>query len=285
MSHSSSWRSIAVVLMAAVLAASFGGCGGGSAAGTGGAGASSGGSGGSAGTANAHLAQFSFFVISREAIVSLSGSEDGFGGDLRFGEATGLAGADKICARAAESGIPGAGTKTWRAFLSASGAAGGVAVNARDRVGAGPWYDAVGRRVASTLEQLLMDRPGDADAAIKNDLPNETGLPNHMDGAPGCTGSSCPNNHQLLTGSGADGALYTATTAAADATCSDWTSSAASGHPRVGHSWPTQGSGTSWISDEDGAGCAPCTKATAGAACVGATGSYGGFYCFALSGT
>jgi hypothetical protein len=268
-------------LVAISLASCLVGCGGGT-GGTGGAGGMAPGTGGSG---NTHLAQFSFFVVSKEAVVALSGSQDGFGGDLRFGQSTGLAGADKICASAAEMGLVGAGAKSWRAFLSAStGGPGGGATNAKDRVGSGPWHDASGRLVASTLDQLLMNRPGDADAAIKNDLPNETGLPNHMDGAPGCTGSTCPDNHQILTGSGADGALYTATTPVTDATCDDWTSKAASGHPRMGHSWPRQGSGTNWISDEDGAGCAPCTSATPSTACVGATGSYGGFYCFALVG-
>lgn len=273
----------------------FVGCGGGNgggATGSGGAGNTAGGSGGSGGAANPYLADFSFFVISLESVQQLSGSPDGFGGDLRFGETgegAGLRGADKICAQAAEIGIAGAGSKTWRAFLSATaGGSGGGAVNAKDRVGTGPWHDSVGRLVASNLTSLLMDRPGDADASIKNDLPNEFGLPNHMDGSPGCTGSACPNNHQVLSGTGTDGNLYAATS---DATCSDWTSSALSGHPRTGHSWPRQGSGTNWMSDEDGAGCGPCaalssaTTATGPVpACVGATGGYGGFYCLALTG-
>ena len=227
--------------------------------------------------ASPYLAKFSFFVISLEAVRAISGSQEGFGGDLG-----GLSGADKTCGQAAEMGIAGAGSKTWRAFLSTT------TVNAKDRVGAGPWYDALGRQIASSLSELLMDRPGDASPTIKNDLPNETGLPNMMDGAPGCT-SNCPTNHQVLTGSGADGALYTATMPTMDATCDDWTSKDASGHPRVGHSYPGEGSGTNWISDENGAGCAPCALADvpsvdgAVPACVGATGGYGAFYCFATN--
>ncbi|HEX3695714.1 MAG TPA: hypothetical protein VH374_10020 [Polyangia bacterium] len=238
---------------------------------------SSGGRGPTDGAAGAspYLAKFSFFVISLEAVRAISGSQDGFGGDLG-----GLDGADHICAQAAEMGIAGAGAKTWRAFLSTS------TVNAKDRVGVGPWYDALGRLVASDLAHLIMDRPADASPSIKNDLPNETGLPNMMDGAPGCT-TNCPTNHQILTGSGADGTHYLATMPATDATCDDWTSKAPSGHPRVGHSYPGNGSGTSWISDEDGAGCAPCALADMPSvdgglpACVGATGGYGAFYCFA----
>lgn len=249
----------------------------------------SGGSGNSAGNAgansNPNLAKFSFFVISVESVRELSKSQDGFGGDLRFGETgegAGLRGADKICAAAAELGMKGAGTKKWRAFLSATkGGEGGGPVHAKDRVGTGPWYDALGRLVASDLSQLLMDRPGDADRAIRNDLPNEFGTPNHMDGAPGCTGASCPNNHQVLTGTAPDGTLYSEITPATDATCDDWTSALPSGKPRSGHSWPRQGSGTNWISAYDGTGCAPCALAIGAEVenCVGSTGGYGGFYC------
>jgi hypothetical protein len=269
------------------------GCGGssGNATGSGGAGAGGGaaGAGGAGGTANPNLARFSFFVVSLGAVHALSGDPDGFGGDLRHGETgagAGLRGADKICAETAERSMAGAGAKTWRAFLSATtGGAGGGPVHAKDRVGAGPWYDAAGRLVASTLAQLLMDRPGDADLAIKNDLPNEYGIPNHMDGAPGCSGATCPNNHAVLTGTGPDGMLYTAVTPATDSTCNDWTSAEAAGQPRSGHSWPRTGESASWISAAALGGCAPCTGAgtDAGTSCVGATGGYGGFYCFAVT--
>ena len=236
------------------------------------------------GNTNTNLAKFSFFLISVDSVRELSKSQDGFGGDLRFGETgegAGLRGADKICAAAAEIGMKGAGSKTWRAFLSATtGGPGGGPVNAKDRVGSGPWYDAMGRLVASDLTQLLKDRPGDADLAIKNDLPNEFGSPNH------CAGGMCADNHQVLTGTGPDGALYSGTTPATDATCNDWTSAEASGHPRSGHSWPRTGSGTNWISAYDGTGCAPCALAvgTGVEKCVGSTGGYGGFYCLAVNG-
>ena len=162
-------------------------------------------------------------------------------------------------------------------------------MNARDRVGSGPWYDALGRRVASNMTQLLMDRPGDADPTIKNDLPNEYGIPNHSDGAPGCVGNACPDNHQTLTGSKADGTVWTGnfmgmTIASADATCNDWTIKTETGRPMCGHSWPRQGSGTNWISSYYDGGCAPCARLVeAGGVngkCVGSAGGYGGFYCF-----
>jgi hypothetical protein len=97
-----------------------------------------GGAGGSPGDAGTG-ARFSFFVTSLAAMRELSGSQQGFGGDLRFGEATGLAGADKICRTIAEKAAPGAGQKTWRAFLSASaGGPGGGPVHAVERVARGP---------------------------------------------------------------------------------------------------------------------------------------------------
>lgn len=246
---------------------------------------STGGNGGA--SANPNLAKFSFFVISVGSVKALSKSDQGFGGDLRYGEmgeGAGLRGADKICAAAAELGMPGAGKKTWRAFLSATtGGPGGGPVHASTRVGAGPWYDALGRRVASDLTQLLMDRPGDADLGIKNDLPNEFGIPNHSDGAPGCSGSQCPNNHAVLTGTNAEGELFTTVTPATESTCNDWTSKEATGSPWCGHSWPRQGSGTNWMSSSAVDGCAPCIGLGTGteSQCVGATGGYGGFYCFA----
>jgi hypothetical protein len=213
----------------------------------------------------------------------LSGSQNGFGGDLRFGEATGLAGAAKICTMTANMSMPGNG-KTWRAFLSVGANAPGGAVNAIDRVGTGPWYDRMGRRVATDRNALLNTRPAGADSAILNDLPNEHGIPNHQDGAPGCTGSACPDNHHVLTGTGVDGKLYGAT-----ANCSDWTSKASnSGRPRIGFSWIAS-SRTNWISGQDEGGCGAGVKVSEGGGSdpsnpiVGSGGGYGGIYCFALT--
>src|SRR5690348_6461058 len=109
---------------------------------------------------------FSFFVTSMKAMQELSGSQQGFGGDLRFGETgpgAGLRGADKICAAIAEKSMPGAGTKKWRAFLSAVSGEDGKQVNAIDRIGEGPWYDRVGRLLANNKAELMNDRPSNAD--------------------------------------------------------------------------------------------------------------------------
>jgi hypothetical protein len=174
--------------------------------------------------------RFSFFVTSYAAVQRLSGSQSGFGGDLRYGEDNGLSGADKICREIAGGSLRSAGKKTWRAFLSASQGPDGEPVHAIDRIGDGPWYDRRGRLLAETKADLLHDRPQGADSAIVDDLPNEDGVPNH---APDGTEI---DNHDILTGSGEDGALYGSDWSS---TCHDWTSSEGSaGHPRVGHSWP-----------------------------------------------
>jgi len=254
-------RPIRNSLVGLTLCLSAVGCGSsGMGGGTGGAGA-----GGGGGTSK--LEKFSFFVTSVDAMTTLA-PPTGFGGDLSFGETgpgAGLRGADKICTKVAEMGMTGAGAKTWHAFLSTS------TVNAKDRIGTGPWYDARGFLVASNLTQLLMERPGDADVQIKNDLPNELGIPNKMG-----------NNHAMLTGTDANGMLYTSATAsAADSTCNDWTSKEPAGAPRCGHAWPRSGSGLNWISSLNVDGCAPCLET--GTKCVGDTGGYGGIYCFAIN--
>ncbi len=155
------------------------------------------------------LGLFSFFVTSRLALQDLSGSEHGFGGDLRYGETgagAGLRGADLICADVAERSMPGAREKDWRAFLSAAEGEDGEQVDAIDRIGPGPWYDRIGRLVAPSPEDLLHTRPLNGDALIADDLPNENGVPNsEVDPA---TEEANERNHHTLTGSGTDGRLY-----------------------------------------------------------------------------
>lgn len=221
------------------------------------------------------LDHFSFFVTSMSALQELSGSANGFGGDLRYGETgdgAGLRGADKLCATIAERSMSGAGQKRWRAFLSTS------AVNAIDRLGSGPWYDRLGRVVANSKSELLADRPTAADAAIKNDLPNENGEPNsHPNGV-------SADNHDTLTGSTAQGTL-----SSASSTCSEWTSTTSSDKPTVGHAFPrsgaTSGSNANWIDAHTAPGCAAgvniSSTSMGGGNSVGGGGGYGGFYCFA----
>ena len=263
---------------------SAGAAGGGGAAGRGGAGGNSGGSpaagsGGAAGSGMVPTEKFSFFVTSLAGMQELSKSDKGFGGNLTFGEASGLAGADKICTTLAEKSMPGAGAKQWRAFLSTSkGGQNGGPVHARDRIGQGPWYDRTGRLVASSLSALLMNRPMDAEAAIKNDLPNENGVPNRTDAMPGMD-----DNHDTVTGSNAQGMYDNGNT------CGDWTSTEVvmgQRGPTVGHSWPSEQSGVSWIRAHNAPGCAASvmlTQTGAGSGQgIGNSGGYGGIYCFAL---
>ena len=240
--------------------------------------------------------RFSFFVTSLRAMRELSGSQNGFGGDLRFGETgegAGLRGADKICATIAEDSMPGAGKKGWRAFLSATkGGPNGGPVHAIDRIGSGPWYDRLGRLVARTRADLVQARPAGADPAIINDLPNEDGVPNHApDG-------QLVDNHHVLTGSSPQGQLHRAVVRV---TCADWTKSArdTADAPRVGLSWPRGRPGaragggnaaaTHWLSAMDESGCAPGVSIVeaggpvASNPTVGSGGGYGAIYCFALS--
>jgi len=231
----------------------------------------SGASGGSGGGASV-VEKFSFFVTSLSGMRRLSGSQDGFGGDLRFGEKTGLEGADKICRTLAEESMPGAGQKEWRAFLSTK------TVDAVSRIGDGPWYDRLGRLVAKNRSDLMQERPRGADPAIIDDLPNENGTPNGQDG---CNGTDCPDNHDTLTGSRLNG------TWDGNSTCDDWTNTMASGQPRIGHSWGAK-SGMSWVQAHSAGGCQAGVQlvqkgGTNGVPTVGAGGGYGGFYCFALT--
>lgn len=279
-----------------------GGAGSSAASGGGSTGGSAAGGGGSGGGATAPTTEkFSFFVTSLKAMVQLSGSEEGFGGDLTFGESgdgAGLRGADKICTTIAEKSLPGNG-KTWRAFLSVTRGEDGSPVNAIDRIGEGPWYDRTGRLVAENKTDLSTTRPTGADSAIVNDLPNEDGVPNH---APDPNGGEV-DNHDVLTGTNEQGKLFSTNAAS---TCKDWTSSVGTdGTPHCGHSWPRTGfgggggdkpggggfgSGENWMSALNEAGCAPGAylieagpPGANGTKSVGDGGGYGGIYCFALT--
>ncbi|MBN1760726.1 MAG: carboxypeptidase regulatory-like domain-containing protein [Chitinispirillaceae bacterium] len=236
------------------------------------------------------LDKFSFFVTSLAALQDLSGSEDGFGGDFRFGHTgpgAGLKGADSICECIAERSMPGSKVKQWRAFLSVTADENGKQVNAIDRVGNGPWYDRVGRLLAPTKADLINARPANGDAAIMNDLPNEDGIPNHR------PDPNLPevDNHHMVTGSNTEGKLYSST-----ATCNDWTSTDKnSGKPQCGLAWPRGMGGfggtssSHWISSFTAGGCEAGTEliqngaGTPGATIIGSGGGYGGFYCFALN--
>jgi hypothetical protein len=235
-------------------------------------------------------AKFSFFVTSMRTLQQLAGDEKGFGGDLRFGETgpgAGLRGADKLCATIAEMSMPGSSVKGWRAFLSVTADAHGNQVNAIDRVGPGPWYDRLGRLLAPTKADLLNVRPANGDPTIQLDLPNEWGIPNHRPDP----NKAAEDNHHMITGSGTDGKLFSATS-----TCKDWTTSdgsSANGKPAHGFAWPRGGRvttmGSNWMATGAAAGCGAGIEivetgpGSPTATFIGSGGGYGGFYCFALN--
>ncbi len=175
----------------------------------------------------------------------------------------GLAGADAHCQKLAAA--VGAGDKTWRAYLSTSAADGKPAVNARDRIGAGPWHNAKGTMVARDLAHLhgdTLDLARLGNLFTKNNVITEKGdLVNGV--------GDKPNMHDILTGTQPDGRAYTD---GADHTCKNWTSSG-EGTAQVGHH-DRNGGGISWNSTHPSRGCSQENL-------VG-TGGAGLFYCFAV---
>ena len=130
----------------------------------------------------------------------------------------GLAGADAHCQALAEA--VGAGKRTWRAYPSASAGGGTAAANARDRIGSGPWYNAKGVRAARNVDDLHSE---------SNNLGKETSLNENGEVVNGR--GDKPNQHDILTGSQADG---TAFADGEDHTCRNWTSNG-EGSAQVGH--------------------------------------------------
>lgn len=243
------------------------------------------------------LEKFSFFVTSLKAIQELSKSQNGFGGDFRFGktgQGAGLLGADSICSCIAERSMPGAKAKQWRAFLSVAKGPNGQQVNAIDRIGNGPWYDRLGRVFAMSKADLTFNRPTGIDEDIKDDLPNEDGVPNHRPDP----NKPAVDNHLTVTGSDSTGKLF-----AANATCDDWTSTTVDSKPRSGLSWTRKGFGglgktefggmmnmQSWVSSWSLPGCEAgidLEESTGagkpGVKIIGSGGGYGGFYCFSTT--
>lgn len=180
----------------------------------------------------------------------------GKGGDLG-----GLAGADAHCQKLATA--VGAGNRTWRAYLSTSASGGQQAVNARDRIGAGPWHNAKGELIARNVADLHGDVERDRNNINKTTALNEKG--EVVSGRGDTT-----NRHDILTGSSSHGRTPTG---AEDNSCSNWTSSAATGGAMVGHHDRQGGGNTSWNSVHRSRGC--------GLEQLTTTGGDGLFYCFA----
>ena len=170
----------------------------------------------------------------------------------------GLAGADRHCHMLAEA--VGAGDREWRAYLSTIPTAAAPAVNARDRIGTGPWYNAKGVTIADDVAQLHGE----------NNLTKETQL--NEKGAVVNGRGDTPNMHDILTGSTLDG---TAHQAEGYTNCGNWTSNG-EGSAMVGHHDRTGGgqNPTSWNSAHGSRGCSQANLV--------ATGGNGLFYCFAV---
>jgi hypothetical protein len=173
----------------------------------------------------------------------------GKGGDLG-----GLAGADAHCQALAQA--QGAGDHTWRAYLSTEATATTPAVNARDRIGGGPWYNSGGDLIAPHLAALH---------GSQSKLAKDTAVTEVSD-------EVSPETHEILTGSRPDGTAFPGN---AQRTCHNWTSSDA-GSAQVGYS-DRKGQGgnpNSWNSAHPTSGCSEETFRKSGSA--------GLFYCFAI---
>jgi hypothetical protein len=198
-----------------------------------------------AGSAQAQDARMNFFLTS---------VGPGNGADLG-----GLDGADAWCEHLAFA--VGQGDKTWRAYLGQQAMGGQPAIDARDRIGSGPWYNYEGVVIAQNLDELHGE----------NNLVKETQLSeqgNIINGR-----GDTPNRHDVLTGAQMDGTLAPA---GEDTTCNNWTSGG-SGSALVGH-FDRNGGGanpTSWNSAHATQGCSQED--------LRGTGGDGLFYCFAVS--
>jgi hypothetical protein len=201
--------------------------------------------------AQAQAADTSFFVTSTGI---------GNGGNLG-----GLAGADNYCQTLAQAA--GAGARTWRAYLSTQEGEGQPAVNARDRIGKGPWQNSKGVVIAKDVAELHG----------ANNLTKQTALSEKGDVVNGR--GDTPNRHDALTGSQPDG---TAFPAGADRTCGNWTSSA-QGAAMLGHidriGLRDDDASHSWNSSHPSRGPdGGCSQAD-----LRSTGGDGLFYCFAAN--
>jgi hypothetical protein len=170
----------------------------------------------------------------------------------------GLAGADAHCQALASAA--GRGNVPWHAYLSQAAGGGQPAVNARDRIGRGPWYNAKGALIASNVEDLHEDR---------NNVRKPTALNEKGEEINGV--GDQPNTHDMLTGSDSAGRLVPGS--AALTTCNNWTSNGA-GNAMLGHHDRLGGPSASWNSVHSSRGCSQQDL-------VG-TGGAGLFYCFAV---
>jgi hypothetical protein len=179
----------------------------------------------------------------------------------------GIAGADAYCAQMAQAGgLATPDGRTWRAYLSQPATGGRPAVNARDRIGAGPWFNARGQLIANNVADLHGDVQRDRNSVNKVTALNEKS--EQVNGV-----GDMPNQHDIITGSDSHGR---AVAGDADTTCGNYTSNAdGQGSVLLGHHDRTGGGNTSWNSTHGSRGCSQGNLV--------ATGGAGLLYCFAAN--
>ena len=175
----------------------------------------------------------------------------------------GLAGADAHCQKLAAAA--GAGNRMWRAYLSQSQAGDVPSVNARGRIGNGPWFNAKGQLIAANVQDLHGDIERDRNNVRKPTALNEKG--GMVNGV-----GDMPNQHDILTGSDSTGRVMIGNPAIT--TCGNWTSNGM-GNAIVGHHDRLGGANSSWNAAHSSAGCSQEALVK--------TGGAGLLYCFAAN--
>jgi hypothetical protein len=195
-------------------------------------------------------------LVQAQEPMSFFVTSEGLGDGANLG---GLTGADFHCQTLAAAA---GSTRTFQAYLSTKAGDNGVTViDARDRIGTGPWYNARGQRIARSVEELHGDNNG---------LNKVTAFTEKADAVNGV--GDMPNMHDIMTGSQADGRAYPDD--GMDHTCVNYTSNRDTGSVQVGHSDRTGGGFTSWNAAHGSRGCSQDN--------LEGTGGAGLFYCFAI---
>jgi hypothetical protein len=197
------------------------------------------------------------------------------------GNLGGLSGADQICQTEAQAIGGRAATRTWHAYLSQEQRGTTPRINARDRIGSGPWYNVKGQMIASSIADLHGDQAGTRD---RNNVQRLTALDAKGNEIPGVTSPPGGNQHDILTGSDPDGRAFID---GYDHTCNNWTSDQMSlpqqnqnvpadrARAMLGHSDRSGGQNTSWNAAHLSQGCTKQALIN--------TGGAGRLYCFATN--
>jgi hypothetical protein len=195
------------------------------------------------------------------------------------GNLGGLAGADQLCQSQAQSLGGQAATRTWHAYLSQDQRGNQPRINARTRIGTGPWYNVKGQLIASSVADLHGDNQRD-----RNNIQRATALDVKGNEIPGVGSPPGGNQHDAMTGSDSDGRAFTD---GYDHTCNNWTSDSMTlpqqnanvpadrARAMLGHTDRSGGQNTSWNAAHMSQGCSKQALIN--------TGGAGRFYCFAIN--